>query len=127
MNYSLIPNVLGKHRPNEQWSLNGDTYEGLVWLDSTPKPTIEEIDEWIESYKFVPQTITARQARLVLNRHNLRQTVETAIANADQDTKDEWEFATEIRRDWASLVQIATAIGLTNEQLDDMFIEGATL
>ena len=31
-----------------QWSLNGNSYAGLDWLDSTPKPTQEELDAlWI--------------------------------------------------------------------------------
>jgi len=30
-------------RPNEEWSLDGDTYEGLVWLSETPKPSENEI------------------------------------------------------------------------------------
>jgi len=32
-------------RPGAEWTLNGDTYEGLNWLDETQtKPTAEEID-----------------------------------------------------------------------------------
>lgn len=31
-------------RPGEQWTLNGDFYDGLVWLDNTPKPTQEELE-----------------------------------------------------------------------------------
>lgn len=31
-------------RPGEQWSLDGDTYDGLVWHDTTTKPTIAEIE-----------------------------------------------------------------------------------
>lgn len=27
-----------------QWALDGDAYEGLLWLDSTPKPTKETLD-----------------------------------------------------------------------------------
>jgi hypothetical protein len=27
-----------------RWSLNGSSYEGLDWLDSTPKPTQAELD-----------------------------------------------------------------------------------
>ena len=35
--------------PGAQWSMNGDTYEGIEWLDQTQtKPTIEEINEEIE-------------------------------------------------------------------------------
>ena len=39
-----IVRCLEKLRPGEQWSLDGDTYEGLVWHDSTTKPTFEEIE-----------------------------------------------------------------------------------
>ena len=32
-------------RPNAKWSLDGDTYEGLVWLDAEEtKPTEEEVN-----------------------------------------------------------------------------------
>ena len=40
--------ILILNYPNTQWSLNGDSYDGLTWLDSTPKPTQEELDAlWI--------------------------------------------------------------------------------
>jgi hypothetical protein len=31
-------------RPGAEWSLNGDTYEGLNWISDTPKPTQEELE-----------------------------------------------------------------------------------
>ena len=31
--------VLTANYPGAQWSLDGNTYEGLIWLDNTPKPT----------------------------------------------------------------------------------------
>ena len=32
-------------RPGAEWTLNGDTYEGLNWLDENQtKPTVEEIN-----------------------------------------------------------------------------------
>ena len=40
--------ILSLNYPGAQWTLNGDSYEGLDWLDSTPKPTQEELDAlWI--------------------------------------------------------------------------------
>jgi hypothetical protein len=36
--------ILLLNYPGAQWSLNGDSYEGLDWLDSTPKPTQSELD-----------------------------------------------------------------------------------
>jgi hypothetical protein len=31
-------------RPNEEWNLNGETYEGLTWLSETPIPTKTEVE-----------------------------------------------------------------------------------
>ena len=36
--------ILSANYPGAQWTLDGDTYEGLTWLDSTPKPTQAELD-----------------------------------------------------------------------------------
>lgn len=109
---------------------------GNLQLDSNEN-VIREAENWvtlraeytieITDYVFVPQSLTPRQARLALNHFNLRQAVETAIANADQNTKDEWEFANEIRRDWATLTAMVTLLGLTSSQIDDLFIYGANL
>ena len=39
--------VLTANYVGAQWTLDGDTYEGLTWLDSTPKPTQAELDaQW---------------------------------------------------------------------------------
>jgi hypothetical protein len=40
--FILTTNYAGK-----QWTLNGDAYEGLTWLDSSTKPTQAELDsQW---------------------------------------------------------------------------------
>jgi hypothetical protein len=75
----------------------------------------------------VPKSLTPRQARLALNHFELRQIVEDAVAEADQNVKDEWEFANEILRTWETLVVLAQAINITEEQLDDLFRYGAKL
>jgi hypothetical protein len=41
INYPLI---LTANYAGAQWTLNGDTYDGLVWLDTTPKPTQAELN-----------------------------------------------------------------------------------
>jgi len=45
---------------DKQWSMNGDDYEGLNWLDSSPKPTQEELDVLWESTQ---AAITAQAAQ----------------------------------------------------------------
>jgi len=36
--------ILSRHYSGCQWTLNGDAYEGLEWLDTTQKPSQEELD-----------------------------------------------------------------------------------
>lgn len=38
-----MPAMIKKLRPGEKWSLYGVDYAALVWLDSTPKPTLGEL------------------------------------------------------------------------------------
>ena len=72
-------------------------------------------------------SMTPRQVRLVLTQAGLRAQVEAAVALADQDTKDTWEFSTVIDRSNPLLVAMATSLGMTETQLDELFILGSTL
>ena len=38
-----IPAILQHLRPGAAWSLNGDTYDGLVWHDDSEMPTEDEL------------------------------------------------------------------------------------
>jgi hypothetical protein len=40
--------ILSLNYVGSQWAMNGNSYDGLEWYDSTPKPTQEELDAlWI--------------------------------------------------------------------------------
>lgn len=39
-----IPAILNHIRPGAEWALDGDSYDGLIWLDKSPKPTLAEIE-----------------------------------------------------------------------------------
>lgn len=39
------PAVLTANYPSAEWTLDGDTYEGLTWLSDSPKPTQQELDD----------------------------------------------------------------------------------
>ena len=44
IDYTLI---LSTNYPDSEWTLNGDSYEGLTWLSEIKKPTKNELDlEW---------------------------------------------------------------------------------
>jgi hypothetical protein len=48
LDYHLI---LAVNYVNKQWTMSGDSYDGLTWLDSSPKPTQAELDALWESTK----------------------------------------------------------------------------
>jgi hypothetical protein len=41
--------ILSTNYAGKQWALNGDSYEGLDWMDSSTKPTKAELDALWES------------------------------------------------------------------------------
>ena len=76
----------------------------------------------------VPKIVTMRQARLALLQEGLLATIETAIVNCtDEAMKIEWEYAAEVRRDWASLVTLTESLGMTSTELDSLFTIASTL
>jgi hypothetical protein len=74
-----------------------------------------------------PSQVTPQQFRRALTRVGLRAAVEAAVATASQDMKDEWNFSTAILRNQPDLNAMATALGVSQSQLDDVFILAATL
>lgn len=80
----------------------------------------------------VPSTVTVRQARLALLNAGLLDDVEAYIAAiADPAVKKaaeiEWEYASAFERTSALLNTIATDLGWTEQQLDDLFVDAALL
>jgi hypothetical protein len=37
--------VLTANHPDAEWTLNGNTYDGLTWLSDSTKPTQQELDD----------------------------------------------------------------------------------
>lgn len=75
----------------------------------------------------LPKQVSPRQIRQALTAAGLRSQVESAVAAANQDTKDWWEFATSFERDHPMVTSMATTLGMTEQQIDNLFIEAAKL
>jgi hypothetical protein len=59
------PAVLIAKYPGTQWTLNGDTYDGLTWLDDSPKPTQAELDAAWPQVDYANQCAVVEAARLI--------------------------------------------------------------
>ena len=68
-----------------------------------------------------PSSVTPLQMRRALRQLNMRDAVEAAVAGADPDTKDAWEFATIIVRSDPIIAAMAAALGKTEQEVDDLF------
>ena len=75
----------------------------------------------------VPQVVTMRQARLALLNAGLLDTVNAAVSAAGGSAAIEWEFAQEVERNWTTLISLQPTLGLTDEQIDDLFRLAITL
>lgn len=84
----------------------------------------EEVPEVV----FVPMSITQRQCRLKLNQMGKYKDVVNFIENSEDDEiKIEWEYATEIERNNPLVSTLGEQLGLTKEQLDNLFVEASKL
>jgi hypothetical protein len=79
----------------------------------------------------VPQQVTMRQARLALHSAGLLAGVDLAIAGMTEPAKTaaaiEWEYAQTVDRASGLVPAMATALGMTEAQIDDLFIAAAAL
>lgn len=97
----------------------GWTYDGSTF---TP-PVIDPI----EPQQFIPTVVSSRQGKLALLDAGLLDDVEAAVAASSRAVQIEWIEATEFRRDWPTLVALQGTLGLTDQQIDDLFIAASRL
>ena len=80
---------------------------------------------------YVPRRVTMRQARLALHAAGLLGQVETAIDALPEPSRTEarieWDFGSEVFRERDLVKMLGASLGLTSEQMDDLFITAATL
>lgn len=116
----------------------------------TPKPdnTYENIDQrlvtveedgvivvrtWIENPIIVPDKISPRQIRLWLVEHGVSLlNVDAAIASINDDllrekTKIEWEFSPYVERNHPMINVLGAALGLSEDNINQAFIEASKL
>jgi len=79
----------------------------------------------------VSGSITPRQARLALLAADLLYAVESAFAKLPEQQRKaaqiEWEFALAIERNSPLVSQFGPLLGLTEAQIDELFVSGAQL
>lgn len=75
----------------------------------------------------VPEFVTMRQARLALSGAGLLASVDAAISTAGDAAQIEWQYSNEVQRNSGLVPAMATALGLTEAQIDALFIAAAAI
>ena len=79
----------------------------------------------------IPKSITARQAKLALLQIGKLADVTAAISKLESPIKEqveiEWEYAADIYRNNGFIDILGAAIGLSDAQLDDLFLQASKL
>jgi hypothetical protein len=112
----------------ERWSIS-DIYEEFTDENDVVITKLQQEEAAVEAQRkaTVPKVVTMRQARLALLASGLLETVESAITGAGPAAKIEWEYAQEVQRAAGLVPAMATALGMTELQLDNLFILASTL
>lgn len=90
--------------------------EYLAWLaaGNTPEPYVAPV--------VIPFSVTPFQAKAAILQAGLLPAVEAALAAASPIAQLAWSDATEFTRDSPTIAALAAQLGLTDAQVDDLFI-----
>lgn len=108
----------------EEWqeaiNINANCYENGKFI-------IKDFRTHDEIYKTtIPNSITMRQARLYLYSVDKLEDVET-IVQTRKDWQIEWEYTSEVERSSLLISTIKDKLGLSDIEVDDMFIAASKL
>lgn len=95
-------------------------------IDNGVELTKDNVPFDIAEKLFNVNTLSPRQARLILLQYGLLDEVEALLAT-DKAMQIWWEYSLDYKRDNPILIDMATQLELTDKQLDDMFIQGSNL
>lgn len=101
---------------------NRDYEKYKAWLADGNEPSLPPVPPPV-----IPQAVSPFQARAALDGWQMLDTVEAMMTDpaTPKITRMAWESAQEFRRTSPTVLQMGAALGLTEAQLDDLFVIAA--
>lgn len=114
--------------------IGGDCPDGWIVMQGE-RPTTEHVAQadgsWVIPPPPVPASVSMRQARLAMLHAGILDDVEALIQNMPGDdgraARIDWEFAQDVRRDWHLVGALGSQLGMTADQIDDLFIYAGSI
>lgn len=114
--------------------IGGECPDGwIVMQDERPSPehVAQEGGSWVIPSAPVPQSVTMRQARQAMLSAGILAQVDALIAGMPGDEGEsariDWNHARDVKRDWPLIGALGPQMGLTEQQIADLFIYAATV
>jgi hypothetical protein len=126
--YDLVPEVKPALGAHQSYGAPIVTAEAVTFplVDWTAEQIAEQEAQELAASRAALRC-TPRQARLALAGAGLLTAVEAFVAASDAAIQIEWEYASEIKRDWPPVMAFAAANEISDEQLDALFALAASL
>lgn len=125
----VAPNFV--HAPN--YSLTAEdkdeyTYpaDGWYWFDSLDA-AMSALVKPSSVVSVSPRQIRQAMSRVPYGDVTLREAVEAAVTSGNQDVKDWWLYSTAFEKDNLQVKNMAQALGVSAEQIDDLWKLASTL
>jgi hypothetical protein len=134
-----ISKAISQSRPGAQWSLNGDTLDGLTWFGPGNPPTMEELEvAWAQVQRIQPPAesyqVEAWMIRGGMDPDLVPQIIAQVVPEVvppgginRKEALSRWRKATRVPRDFPLVNVIGAQMGLTPEQIDAAWPEILTL
>lgn len=104
-----------------------------IWYDHISSTVDFNGTDVVETYIYseepnkVPQIVSPLQFRRALNQLNMRTMIEDYVKTLDGDSKDAWEYATQIERNNPMVFNAAKDLNVPDNQIDNVFRLAGTL
>jgi hypothetical protein len=123
---NIVVNVATSERALEPNWIQSDTAQ-IGWIYSNGEFTAPEPEPVEPTIPEVPTEVTPLQIRRALRQLGLYDSVATYIETQSDDVKDAWEYAITIYRNDSMIISAGEALGVTDDDIDDLFRLAQTL
>jgi hypothetical protein len=122
-----IESALFSLRPGARWTVFGETYDGIQWLDDSIMPTRQEVESMmsIPEPSPVPSVVPRWALREVCLIRGLIPAIETELQKLPEPDRsvamNRWSEKPTIERPSPLITALQALLGWTNDYVDDLF------